>query len=134
MEKHQLLSKLLPYDASLSDIFSAEDVESGKFRCKIFDKTLLSKTMRRHVDMHILADKLSNVCGFCGLAGCSICIECGSGCGKMANQIISSDCDYKVIFTLKAAKSTTKTSPCINQSVSCLIRKSIFWNVQSLQR
>ena len=116
-------SKLLPYDASLSDIFSA-DVESGKFRCKLCDKTLSSKTTRRHVGMHILSDNLSNVCGFCGLPGCLIGIACGSGCGK----IISSNCDYKVKFSLKAATWTTKTSPCANQPVSCQIYKSIFWS------
>ena len=42
-------SKLLPYNASLSDIFSAGDVESGKFRCKLCDKTLSRKTTRKHV-------------------------------------------------------------------------------------
>ena len=36
-------SKLLLYDMSLSDIFCKEDVESGKFKCKICDQTLSSE-------------------------------------------------------------------------------------------
>ena len=43
----------------------------------------------------MLKEELVNVCGFCGLSGCSIGITCGSGCGKTTSAVLSPNCDIE---------------------------------------
>ena len=82
-----------------------------KIKCKLCEKQLLTKNMTKHIGFHILNDSLEDVCGFCGMSGCSIDIIHGSGRGKTSSKIISSNCEYKVKFSLKAAEQSTKSSP-----------------------
>ena len=92
-------SKLLPYDESLVDLLASLEIQGGKLKCKLCEKIIPNKNiMRRHVGGHILKEKLVNICGFCGLSGCSIGIMCGSGRGKTASQVVSSNCDCNVKF------------------------------------
>ena len=55
---------------------------------------------------------------------------CGSGCGKTASQVVSSNCDYKVKFSLKSAEKFTKSSPCTNRPVICSLckTKTVNWS------
>ena len=96
-------SKLLPYDESLTECLGTEEM-IDKIECKLCEKQLLIENMRKHIGFHILNDSLEDVCGFCGMSGCSIDIIHGSGRGKKASKIISSNCQYKVKFSLKAAE------------------------------
>ena len=68
--------------------------------------------------------KLVNSCGFCGLSGCSIGIMGGSGRGKTANQVVSSNCDYKVKFSLKSVEKHTKYMPSSNRPMTCSLCKT----------
>ena len=43
-----------------------------KIKCKLCEKQLLIKNMRKHIGFHILNDSLEDVSGFCGMSGCSI--------------------------------------------------------------
>ena len=81
------------------DLLASEEIQGGKLKYKLCEKIIPNKNMRRHVGGHVLKEKLVNVCGFCGLSGCSIGIMCGSGRGKTAIQVVSSNCDYKVKFS-----------------------------------
>ena len=83
-------SKLLPYDESLVDLLASEEIQGGKLKCKLCEKIIQNKNTRRRVGGHVLKEKLVNVCGFCGLSGCSIGIMCDSGHGKTATQVVSS--------------------------------------------
>ena len=55
-------------------------------------------------------------------------VSCGSRHGKTASKIISSNCDYKVKFSLEAAEKSTKSSPCTNRPVSCPVCNMILWS------
>ena len=67
-----VISKLLPYDLSLTDILPEEN-ESDKWKCRLCDKKVDEKTMSQHVAAsHKIKESLKNVCGLCGLSGCSI--------------------------------------------------------------
>ena len=88
--------------------------------------------MRKHVGKHILQDKLENVCGFCGLHGCTIDLVPGSGRGKTAILTASSNCSYKKKFSLKASETSTKTGPCTNRPVRCDICKYVLWSYNIL--
>ena len=67
----------------------ASSIEKQVKLCKGFIIQYNNKNMRRHVGGHIPKEKLVNVCGFCGLSGCSIGIMCGSGRSKTASQVVS---------------------------------------------
>ena len=121
-------SKLLPYDSSLTDVLP-EESESGKWKCKLCDKKVKEKNMRKHVaGSHIIKEKLENVCGFCGLSGCYIGIEVGSGRGKTATRVVSSHCEYRKKFSLKSAEKCTKSSPCTNRPVTCPLCNTVHWS------
>ena len=120
-------SKLLPYDESLTECLGTE-VKVNKIKCKLCEKQLLDKKMRKHIGSHILIDSLEDVCGFCGMSGCSIGIVQGSGRGKTASKIISSDCEYRVKLSLKAAEKSTKSSPCTNRPVTCNLCNVTEWS------
>ena len=57
-------SKLLPYDESLVELFASEEIQGGKLKCKLCEKIIPNKNMRRHVGGHILKEKLVTICGF----------------------------------------------------------------------
>ena len=124
-------SKLLPYDESLTECLGTE-VKVNKIKCKLCEKQLLDKKMRKHIGSHILIDSLEDVCGFCGMSGCSIGIVQGSGRGKTASKIISSDCEYRVKLSLKAAEKSTKSSPCTNRPVTCSLCNVTEWSYNML--
>ena len=54
--------KFLPYNESLAE-YLPSDRAVGKLKCKICDKQVQSKNMRKRVGSHILKKKLINVCG-----------------------------------------------------------------------
>ena len=85
------------------------------------------KIMRRHVGKHILKEKLENVCGFCGVSGCTIQLVSGSGRGKTVTMIAESNGPYKKKFSLKAAETPTKSGPCTNHPVCCDVCKAVVW-------
>ena len=74
-------SKLLPYDESLTECLGTEEM-IDKIKRKLCERQLLIKNMRKHIGFHILNDSSEDVCGFCGMPGCSIDIIHGSGRGK----------------------------------------------------
>ena len=43
-------SKLLPYDESLVDLLASEEIEDGKLKCKLCEKIIPNKNMRRHLE------------------------------------------------------------------------------------
>ena len=54
---------------------------------------------------------------------------CGSGHGKTASQVVSSNCDYKVKFSLKSAEKHTKSMPCSNPVTCSLYKtKTVHWS------
>ena len=103
-------------------------VSKDKFSCKLCDQEVDTKQMRLHVGKHILKDKLSNVCGFCGIPGCSIAFEKSSGRGATATLSANSNCAYRSKFSLKAAEKVTKSSPCTNRPVSCPMCNIVVWS------
>ena len=84
--------------------------------------------MRKHNASHILIDKLENVCGFCGVLGCSINIVKGSGKGKIASKSVSSNCEYSVKFSLIAAETSTKSSRCTNRPLTFKFCNMVEWS------
>ena len=124
-------SKLLPYDESLTECLGTEEM-IDKIKCKLCEKQLLIKNMRKHIGFHILNDSLEYVYGFCGMSGCSIDIIHGSGRGKTACKIISSNCEYKDKFSLKAAEKSSKSSPCTNRPLNCRLCKVVKWSYSML--
>ena len=66
------------------------------------------------------------------MSGCSIDIIHGSGRGKTTSKIISSNCEYKVKFSLKAAEKSSKSSPCTNRPVNCHLCKVVKWSYNML--
>ena len=121
-----VISSLLPYDKSLVD--ATDVVAKEKFSCKLCDQEVDTKQMRLHVGKHILKDNLSNVCGFCGMPGCSIAFENSSGRGATATLSAKSNCAYRSKFSLKAAEKVTKSSPCTNRPVSCHMCNTVVWS------
>ena len=93
-------------------------------KCKVCEKQLLIKNIRKHIGFHILNDSLEDVCGFCGMSGCSIDIIHDSGRGTTASKIISSNCEYKIKFSLKKAEKSSKSSQCTNRPVNCSFMQS----------
>ena len=73
--------------------FSEKEKVPRKLCCKDFDL----KVMRQHVGRHILEQTLVNVCGFCGMQGCSIEFKSSSGRGKTASLSARSNCTYFAI-------------------------------------
>ena len=86
------------------------------------------KKLRTHVGVHILKTKIANVCGFCGLQGCSVTLIVASGRGNTATMAASSNCEYLIKFSLKAAARSMKTGPCTNTPVVCPHGKDVQWS------
>ena len=109
----------LPYHNSLTEQSDRVSTMSNAVLCKLCQNEMDMKLMRRHIDEHILSEGLKDVCGFCGLPGCSIGISKSSGYGKTATMCASSNCKYKYKFSLQAATKSTKSGPCTNRPVVC---------------
>ena len=55
---------------------------SETYICRTCSTSVDPKQMRRHEGVHILKEKVENVCGFCSVGGCSIDLIVASGRGK----------------------------------------------------
>ena len=83
---------------------------------------------RTHVGKHILKEHLGDVCGFCGMVGCSIDLIKGSCRGSSVTLTAGSNCSYKCKFSLKAAEKPTKSGPCTNRPIRCYICAVVKWS------
>ena len=109
----------LPYHNSLLELCDSVNTVSTSIQCKLCQKEMDIKGMRRHIGAHILLEELKDVCGFCGVAGCSIGIAKSSGYGKTATMSATSNCIYKSKFSLQAATKSTRSGPCTNRPLDC---------------
>ena len=121
-------SKLLPYDECLKELQASNEMEGENIKCKLCSTIIQKKKMRKHVGTHILKDNLMDVCGFCGLSGCTIDIIRGSGRGKTASKVVSANCEYMEKFSLTSTKKITKSSPCTNRPVTCPHCNTVHWS------
>ena len=117
----------LPYHPSLAVCLQPGEA-TNKISCQICGEAVEKKAMRKHVGIHIIKDGLGIVCGYCGLASCSIDLVRGSGRGKTMTMIPGSNCTYQVKFSLKSAEMSTKSSPCTNRPITCEHCKTVQWS------
>ena len=96
-----------------------ENKDVNSVTCRLCCEEVPIKQMRTHVGKHILKEQLGDVCGFCGMVGCSIDLIKGSGRGSSVTSTAGSNCSYKCKFSLKAAEKPTKSGPCTNRPIRC---------------
>lgn len=116
----------LPYHPSLAVSLQPGEA-ANKISCQLCGEAVEKKAMRKHVGKHIIKE-LGIVCGYCGLASCSIALVRGSGRGKTMTMIPGSNCAYQVKFSLKSAEKSTKSSPCTNRPITCEHCKTVQWS------
>jgi len=108
-----------------------DEVEISKYKCKLCPKDFKPDRMRQHIGLHLILNDFNhdlNTCGFCGTNECSIEIKKSSGKGKNANKAPFSNCRYYVKFSLGAAATSTKHTPCTNRPIECPSCKLVVWS------
>ena len=86
--------------------------------------------MRIHIGKHIISGRLKknvNLCGYCGIIGCSEEIKQGS-----IKTIFKpkSNCRYLYEFNFKsvAKKHLSEKSPCSNRPAKCKTCDNVYWS------
>ena len=119
---------------STQPMSSQVQTQSDLIKCLIPDCFVKCKKerMRQHIGQHLITNDIipnPKNCGFCGLIGCSIALECTSGRG--ANKTfgpVSVDCKYRYNFSLKSAEKISAFNPCTNRPIKCEMCSLVVWS------
>lgn len=119
------LQAFLKFRDNMKDV-----IRDDKLKCRICNESHSRSRMRVHIGKHLLSGRIkknSNVCGYCGIIGCSIEFKQGSVKSIMKPK---SNCRYFYEFNLKsvAKKSLSENAPCSNRPVNCKNCFNVFWS------